>query len=116
MFFFYATVYDIQKYIIQNICFLSGHLSMQMFVVSFAGQKAVVEFGSVCWSMVSVNAWLWFFLGHYGLLKSCPIIQVICVPQGWCVHMQKKYKTETSCHVLETLAKIICTVIFKSDF
>lgn len=43
--------------------------------------KTVVEFGSLCWSMVSVNAWMWFFLGHYGLLKSCPIIEVICVPQ-----------------------------------
>lgn len=66
--------------------------------------------------MVSVSAWMWFFLGHYGLLKSCPITQVIRVPPRWCVHMQKKYKTETSCHVLEILSKIICTVIFKSDF
>lgn len=37
--FFHATAYDIEKYVIWNIYFLSGYLSMQMFVVSFTGQK-----------------------------------------------------------------------------
>lgn len=41
--------------------------------------KTVVDLGSLSWSTVSVNAWMRFFPGLYGLRKSCPIIQVICV-------------------------------------
>ena len=76
--FFCATVYDIGKYVMQNIYFFVG-ISKRANVCGFIYRaKRVVDLGSLSWFMVSLNAWM-RFLGLYGLLKSCPATQVICV-------------------------------------
>lgn len=79
--FSFTTVYDTEKSVMQNIYFL--WISECANVCGFVCRaKTVVDFWQFgFWQyMVSVNTWMRFFPGLYVLLKSRPIIQVICMP------------------------------------